>query len=263
MSNDGCKNHLVIGDKTFSNRLFLGSGKFPNLETMQKTLNESKCEMVTIALHRADINNPESNKNNILNFIDKNIFILPNTAGANTSDEAIRLAKLAYAAGLPKWIKLEVHPDKKYLLPDPIGTLKAAEVLVKEGWTVLPYINADPALARHLEDVGVSAIMPLGSPIGSEQGIKTKDFIKIIIEQSKIPVIVDAGLGMPSHACEAMEMGADAVLVNTAISIAKDPVNFAIAFKNATSAGHLAYLSNSKVDKSSQAIATSPQSILS
>ena len=179
---------------------------------------------------------------NILEFIDpEKYLLLPNTSGAMNAEEAVRLARLAAAAGLPKWVKLEIHPDPTYLLPDPIETLKAAEILVKEGFTVLPYINADPVLAKRLQDVGTATVMPLGAPIGSNRGVVTRDQIRIIIEQAIVPVVVDAGLGAPSHAAEAMELGADAVLVNTAIAIASDPVRMAIAFKQAVQAGREAY----------------------
>ena len=177
-----------------------------------------------------------------MNHLDpKKVLILPNTSGARDHLEAVRLAKLAAASGLPKWIKLEVTPEPNYMLPDPIETLKAAEILVKEGFKVMPYINADPILAKRLEEVGCVTVMPLGSPIGSHQGIKTKELIEIIIEQSNVPVVVDAGLGAPSHAAEALEMGADAVLVNTAIAIANDPKKMAEAFKLAVQAGRAAY----------------------
>jgi len=179
---------------------------------------------------------------NILEFIDpKRFLLLPNTSGAMNADEAVRLARLAAAAGLPKWVKLEIHPDPRYLLPDPVETLKAAEVLVKEGFTVLPYINADPVLAKRLQDVGTATVMPLGSPIGSNRGIQTRDQIRIIIEQAVVPVVVDAGLGAPSHASEAMELGADAVLVNTAIAVASDPNRMANAFRMAVEAGRAAF----------------------
>jgi len=166
---------------------------------------------------------------------------LPNTSGAMNAEEAVRLSRLAAAAGLPKWVKLEIHPDPRYLLPDPIETLKAAEILIKEGFTVLPYINADPVLAKRLQDVGAATVMPLGSPIGSNRGIQTRDQIRIIIEQAIVPVVVDAGLGAPSHAAEAMEMGADAVLINTAIAVSDNPNRMAVAFKMAVEAGRAAF----------------------
>ncbi len=198
--------------------------------------------MVTVALRRADLSGKKDPFANILEYLEpQKYLLLPNTSGAMNADEAVRLAHLARAAGLPNWIKLEIHPDPRYLLPDPVETLKAAEILAKEGFVVLPYINADPVLAKRLQDVGVAAVMPLGSPIGSNRGIMTRDQIQIIIEQATVPVVVDAGLGAPSHAAEAMEMGADAVLVNTAIAIANDPCRMAVAFKQAVEAGRAAF----------------------
>jgi thiazole synthase len=233
---------LVIAGKTFSSRLILGTGKFSAPEAMRTALAASGTEMVTVALRRADLSGKKDPFANILEFIDPKIYLLlPNTSGAMNAEEAVRLAKLAVAAGLPKWVKLEIHPDPRYLLPDPIETFKAAEVLVKEGFTVLPYINADPVLAKRLQEVGCATVMPLGSPIGSNRGIQTRDQIRIIIEQATVPVVVDAGIGAPSHAAEAMEIGADAVLVNTAIAVASDPNRMAIAFKTAVEAGRTAY----------------------
>src|ERR1700733_12125644 len=233
---------LVIAGREFRSRLILGTGKFPSPEAMRDALAASGTEMVTVALRRADLSGKNDPFANILEFIDpKNYLLLPNTSGAMNADEAVRLARLAVAAGLPKWVKLEIHPDPRYLLPDPIETFKAAEILVKEGFTVLPYINADPVLAKRLQDIGVATVMPLGSPIGSNRGVQTRDQIRIIIEQATVPVVVDAGLGAPSHAAEAMEMGADAVLVNTAIAVAADPVRMAEAFKAAVEAGRAAY----------------------
>ena len=209
---------------------------------MRDALEASEAEMVTVALRRADLSGRKDPFANILEFIDsKRFLLLPNTSGAMNAEEAVRLARLAAAAGLPKWIKLEIHPDPRYLLPDPVETLKGAEALVKEGFTVLPYINADPVLAKRLQDVGVATVMPLGSPIGSNRGIQTRDQIRIIIEQATVPVVVDAGLGAPSHAAEAMEMGADAVLVNTAIAVASHPNRMARAFKLAVEAGRAAW----------------------
>jgi thiazole synthase len=193
-------------------------------------------------LRRADLSGQHDPFANILEFIDpKRYLILPNTSGAMNAEEAVRLARLARTAGLPNWIKLEIHPDPRYLLPDPVETLKAAELLVQEGFVVLPYINADPVLAKRLQEVGAATVMPLGSPIGSNRGIQTCDQIRIIIEQATVPVVVDAGLGAPSHAAEAMEMGADAALVNTAIAVAGDPVRMAVAFKMAIEAGRAAF----------------------
>ncbi|KAF0176729.1 MAG: thiamine biosynthesis ThiG [Limisphaerales bacterium] len=233
---------LVIAGREFRSRLILGTGKFPSPAAMRDALAASGTEMVTVALRRADLSGQKDPFANILEFIDpKRYLLLPNTSGAMNAEEAIRLARLAVAAGLPKWVKLEIHPDPRYLLPDPIETLKAAEVLVKEGFTVLPYINADPVLAKRLQEVGCATVMPLGSPIGSNRGLQTRDQLRIIIEQATVPVVVDAGIGAPSHAAEAMELGADAVLVNTAIAIAGDANRMAVAFKQAVEAGRAAF----------------------
>ncbi len=230
---------LKIADKEFSSRLLIGTGKFPSHEVMRRSLDASGGEIVTVALRRVDFTSPAFD---ILNFIDRGRYlILPNTSGARTADEAVTLARLADEAGLGKWIKLEVVPEPRYLLPDPVETLRAAETLVREGFVVLPYMNADPILAKRLEEVGTAAVMPLGSPIGSNRGLRTRDSLKIIIEQAQVPVVVDAGLGVPSHAAEAMEMGADAVLVNTAIAIADDPVVMARAFRLGVDAGRAAF----------------------
>src|ERR1700761_5925152 len=208
---------LKIADREFTSRLLVGTGKFASNELMRDALIASGTELVTVALRRADLSGKHDPFANILDFVDpKRFLILPNTSGARNAQEAVRLARLAVAAGLPNWLKLEIHPDPRYLLPDPIETLKAAETLVKEGFTVLPYINADPVLAKRLEDVGTATVMPLGSPIGSNRGLETRAQLEIIIEQATVPVIVDAGLGAPSHATAAMELGADGVLVNTA-----------------------------------------------
>jgi thiazole synthase len=233
---------LIIAGRSFDSRLFLGTGKFPSNVAMRDALVASSTQIVTVALRRADLTGKHDPYANILEYIDpEKYLLLPNTSGAMNAEEAVRLARLAAAAGLPKWIKLEIHPDPTYLLPDPIETLKAAEILVKEGFTVLPYINADPVLAKRLQEVGTATVMPLGAPIGSNRGLVTRDQIRIIIEQATVPVIVDAGLGAPSHAAEAMELGADAVLVNTAIAIASDPTRMALAFKMAVEAGRHAY----------------------
>jgi len=233
---------LTIAGRTFSSRLFLGTGKFPSNEAMRDALSASGTQIVTVALRRADLTGTHDPYANILDFIDpEKYLILPNTSGAMNAEEAVRLARLAAAAGLPKWVKLEIHPDPTYLLPDPIETLKAAEILVKEGFTVLPYINADPVLAKRLQEAGTATVMPLGAPIGSNRGIATRDQIRIIIEQAIVPVVVDAGIGAPSHAAEAMELGADAVLVNTAIAIAADSTRMAVAFKMAVEAGRSAF----------------------
>jgi len=209
---------------------------------MRQALEASGTEIVTVALRRADLSGKKDPFANILEFIDgERYLLLPNTSGAMNAAEAVRLARLAVAAGLPRWIKLEIHPDPRYLLPDPVETLKAAETLVGEGFTVLPYINADPVLPRRLQDAGTATVMPLGSPIGSNRGLQTRDQLRIIIEQATVPVVVDAGIGAPSHAAEAMELGADAVLVNTAIAVSHDPNRMAIAFKMAVDAGRAAY----------------------
>ena len=231
---------LTIGGKSFDSRLLMGTGKFRSSVEMVAALESSGTKIVTVALRRVDINDPQDH---ILGHVDPERFlILPNTSGARTAEEAVKLAKLARAAGVSDWVKLEVTPEPRYLLPDPVETLKAAEVLVKEGFTVLPYINADPILAKRLEDVGCATVMPLGSPIGSNQGIRTKESIGIIIEQANIPVVVDAGLGAPSHAAFALEMGADAVLVNTAIAVATEPATMADAFRQGVEAGRSAFL---------------------
>ena len=232
---------LVIAGREFSSRLLLGTGKFGSNELMRDALEASGTEIVTVALRRADLSGTHDPFADILDFIDaEKYLLLPNTSGAMNADEAVRLARLAATAGLPKWVKLEIHPDPQYLLPDPIETLRATEILAKEGFTVLPYINADPVLAKRLEDAGAATVMPLGSPIGSNRGLETRGQIAIIIEQARVPVIVDAGIGAPSHAAEALELGADAVLVNTAIAVAEDPVRMARAFQMAVEAGRAA-----------------------
>src|SRR5580704_10245285 len=249
---------LTIAGRAFRSRLFLGTGKFSSPEAMRDALAASGTGIVTVALRRADLSGRKDPFANILEFIDPTKYLLlPNTSGAMNAEEAVRLARLAVAAGLPKWVKLEIHPDPRYLLPDPIETFHAAEILVKEGFTVLPYINADPVLAKRLQDIGVATVMPLGSPIGSNRGVQTRDQIRIIIEQATVPVVVDAGLGAPSHAAEAMEMGADAVLVNTAIAVATDPNKMAGAFKMAVEAGRTAFESGLGAP-SNVASATSP-----
>ena len=231
---------LIIAGRSFTSRLFLGTGKFSSHQIMSEAIAASGTEVVTVALRRMDLNNPQDD---LLSAIDTSrVLLLPNTSGARDAAEAVRLARLSRAAGCGNWVKLEVTPDPHYLLPDPIETLKAAEILVKDNFIVLPYISADPVLAKHLEEAGTAAVMPLGSPIGSKQGLKTRDSIGIIIEMANCPVVVDAGLGAPSHAAEAMEMGADAVLVNTAIAVANDPVTMAIAFKHGVWGGRQAFL---------------------
>src|SRR5215207_2177900 len=231
-----------IAGREFRSRLMIGTGKFSAPEAMREALAASATEIVTVALRRADLSGKRDPFANILEFIDADKYLLlPNTSGAMNAEEAVRLARLAAAAGLPKWVKLEIHPDPRYLLPDPVETLKAAEILVKEGFTVLPYINADPVLAKRLQEAGTATVMPLGAPIGSNRGVTTRKQIEIIIEQASVPVIVDAGIGAPSQAAEAMEMGASAVLVNTAIAVAADPSRMAVAFKQAVEAGREAY----------------------
>ena len=249
---------LVIAGREFRSRLLVGTGKFPSPEAMRDALVSSGTEIVTVALRRADLTGKKDPFANILEFIDPGRYLLlPNTSGAMNSEEAVRLARLAAAAGLPKWVKLEIHPDPRYLLPDPIETLAAATQLVREGFTVLPYINADPVLAKRLQEVGTATVMPLGSPIGSNRGLQTRDQIRIILEQATVPVVVDAGLGAPSHAAEAMELGADAVLVNTAIAVAADPNRMAVAFRMAVEAGRAAY-ETGLAGSQSTASATSP-----
>ena len=246
---------LKIADKEFTSRLFVGTGKFASNEIMAKAIEASGTQMVTVALRRVDIQNENDN---MLAAVDRQKHqLLPNTSGARDAEEAVRLSRLARAASGINWVKLEVTPDPYYLLPDGQETLKAAEILVKDGFVVLPYINADPILAKKLQDAGCATVMPLASPIGSNQGIKTKASIEIIIEQATVPVVVDAGLGAPSHAAEAMEMGADAVLVNTAIATATDPVQMARAFKIATEAGRIAY-ETGLAPKQKSASASSP-----
>ncbi len=229
---------LTINGVALRSRLLVGTGKFSSPQAMAAAVEASGTELVTVALRRVDLNNPHDATLEALDF--SKYRLLPNTSGARTAEEAVRLAKMARAATRTNWVKLEVTPDPNYLLPDPVETLKAAEVLVAGGFVVLPYINADPILARRLEDVGCATVMPLGSPIGSNRGLRTRDQLGIIIEQATVPVVVDAGLGMPSHAAEAIEMGADAVLINTAIAVAADPVRMARAFKAAVEAAELA-----------------------
>jgi thiazole synthase len=251
MNND----QLVMGDKIFTSRLFTGTGKFNDQQTMVDALKASKSELVTMALKRVDMAHRDDD---ILAPLIKNgMNLLPNTSGARNAKEAVFAAELAREALQTNWVKLEIHPDPKYLLPDPIETLKAAEMLANKGFIVLPYVHADPVLCKHLESAGCAAVMPLGAPIGSNKGIKTAEFLDIIIEQATIPVVVDAGLGSPSHAALAMEMGADAVLVNTAIAVAGNPVAMSEAFAKAVQAGRQAYLAGLG-GQSTQAVASSP-----
>ncbi|WP_159019763.1 thiazole synthase [Algibacter sp. L3A6] len=230
---------LQIADKTFSSRLFTGTGKFSSSALMKSALLASESELITVALKRVDVQDKDDD---ILSHLDHpRINLLPNTSGVRNAKEAVFAAQLSREALESNWIKLEIHPDPKYLLPDPIETLKAAEELVKLGFVVMPYIHADPVLCKRLEEVGVQCVMPLGAPIGSNKGLKTQDFLEIIIDQSNVPVIVDAGIGAPSHAAYAMELGADAVLVNTAIAVSQDPTTMAIAFKLAVESGRMAH----------------------
>ena len=232
--------NLIIANRTFRSRLMVGTGKFSSNAAMVAAMEGSGCEIVTVALRRVDVDNPHDS---ILAHIDREKYLLlPNTSGARDAEEAVRLARLARAAGCEPWVKLEVTPDPFYLLPDPIETLKAAEILVKDGFVVLPYINADPVLAKRLQEAGTATVMPLGAPIGTNKGVRTRDSIAIIIEQAIVPVVVDAGLGAPSHAAEAMEMGADAVLVNTAFAVARDPGRMGMAFRKGVEAGREGYL---------------------
>jgi len=246
---------LKIGDKIFSSRLFLGTGKFSNNTAMSEAIKASGSELVTVALKRVDL---KESKDGLIETIQSNhVNLLPNTSGVRNAKEAILAAELAREALQTNWLKLEIHPDPRYLLPDPIETLKACEELAKKGFIILPYIPADPVLCKHLENAGTAAVMPLGAPIGSNQGLQTLGMLEIIIEQSNVPVIIDAGLGAPSHAAHAMEIGADAVLVNTAIAVAGNPSEMAIAFKMAVQAGRMAY--NAKLgNKNKGAIASSP-----
>lgn len=230
---------LKIGDTLFKSRLFTGTGKFKSGEIMRDALLASESQLVTVALKRADL---KGKSDDILKYLPKDRFkLLPNTSGVRNAKEAVFASKMAREALETNWVKLEIHPDPKYLMPDPVETLKAAEELVKDNFIVLPYIHADPVLCKRLEDVGVAAVMPLGSPIGSNQGLLSKRFLEIIIEQSNVPVVIDAGIGSPSQAAEAMELGADAVLINTAMAVSKDPVKIAWAFKLAVEAGRAAY----------------------
>lgn len=250
---------LILGGLELPSRLFVGTGKFASSHVMAEAISKCGASLATVALKRADLSGKHDENADIVEHLDASKYlIVPNTSGAMNAEEAVRIARLGAAAGLSNFIKLEVHPDPNYLLPDPVETLKATEILAKEGFKVLAYMNADPALAARLQDAGVAAVMPLGAPIGSNRGIKTRELIEIIIEQAKVPVVVDAGIGLPSHAAEAMEMGADAVLINTAIAIASDPVKMACAFADAVKAGRTAYLLGASEGASARASATSP-----
>jgi thiazole synthase len=247
---------LVIAGQELRSRLFLGTGKYRSDEEMLASLEASGCELVTVALRRLDLDDPS--RKTILDVIDwKRYRILPNTAGCQTAEEAVRIARLARSMGLSDWVKLEVIPDPRYLLPDPEETLKAARILVKENFAVLPYINADPILARKLEEIGTVTVMPLGSPIGSGQGLQTLAQIRLIIENARVPVVVDAGIGVPSDAAQAMELGADAVLVNSAVAVANRPALMAEAIRLGVEAGRLAFTAG-RMPRRDEAIASSP-----
>jgi thiazole synthase len=254
--NTADRDPLVIADRSFGSRLIVGTGKFGSHQVMRDALEASGTEMVTVALRRVDLE--ATGGPDILEFIDRERFLLlPNTSGAVDAEEAVRIARLARTAGLPTWIKLEVTPEPRYLLPDPSETLRAAELLVADGFTVLPYVNADPVLAKRLEEAGCATVMPLGSWIGSNKGLRTRDAVQIIVEQATVPVVVDAGLGAPSHAAEAMELGVDAVLVNTAIAVAGDPVEMARAFRLGVDAGRRAFVAG-RAPERERAEASSP-----
>lgn len=248
--------NLVIGNREFNSRLFVGTGKFASNELMLQAILASESEMITVAMKRIDMEHEE--EDDMLQHINRErVQFLPNTSGVRNAEEAVLAAKLARDCFGTNFLKLEIHPDPKYLLPDPIETLKATEILAKEGFHVLPYIQADPVLCKRLEEVGTAAVMPLGAPIGTNKGLKTRDLLEIIIAESRVPVVIDAGLGAPSHAAEAMEMGADAVLVNTAIAVAGNPVEMARAFKMAVEAGRKGYLAGLG-SQSFHAVASSP-----
>lgn len=247
---------LIIGGREFNSRLFVGTGKFSSNELMLQAILASESEMITVAMKRIDMEHEE--EDDMLQHINRErVQFLPNTSGVRNAEEAVLAAKLARDCFGTNFLKLEIHPDPKYLLPDPIETLKATEILAKEGFYVLPYIQADPVLCKRLEEVGTAAVMPLGAPIGTNKGLKTRDLLEIIIAESRVPVVIDAGLGAPSHAAEAMEMGADAVLVNTAIAVAGNPVEMAQAFKMAVEAGRKGYLAGLG-SQSFHAVASSP-----
>ena len=247
---------LEIGGRKFASRLFVGTGKFPNPELMLEAIKASGSEMITVAMKRINLMN-EATDDMLIHINREHVQFLPNTSGVRNADEAIFAARMSREIFGTNFIKLEIHPDPRYLLPDPVETLKATEVLAKEGFVVLPYIQADPVLCKLLEEAGTAVVMPLGAPIGTNKGLATRTMLEIIIEQSNVPVVIDAGLGLPSHAADAMEMGADAVLVNTAIAVAKDPVRMARAFKAGVEAGREAFLAGAagKVDS---AVASSP-----
>lgn len=245
---------LMIGGKSLASRLFLGTGKFSDYLLIPEVVKAAGSQVVTVALRRVDFNNPGEN---MLQYLPENIILMPNTSGARNADEAVRIARIARAAGCGDWIKVEVINDQKYLLPDNFETLKAVETLVKEGFIVLPYMSPDLAAARRMAEAGAAAVMPLGAPIGTNRGLKTRELVQIMISEIDLPVIVDAGIGRPSEAAEAMELGAAAVLVNTAVATAGDPVAMARAFGLAVRAGRLAYLSGPGMAKA-HAEASSP-----
>lgn len=250
---------LIIGGEEFSSRLFLGTGKFDSAETMSRAIAASGTEMVTVAMKRVRLGDRDDEM--LAGVRRERVRVLPNTSGVRDAEEAVFAARMAREAFGTNWLKLEIHPDPRYLLPDSTETLKATEALAKLGFVVLPYCQADPVLCRRLEEAGAAAVMPLGAPIGTNKGLRTRDFLKIIIEQAGVPVVVDAGIGAPSHAAEAMELGADACLVNTAIAVAGDPVAMAKAFAQATQAGRAAYeagLAASVPAEDMTAIASSP-----
>ncbi len=231
---------LVIGGRKFNSRLFIGTGKFGAGDIMSRAVRASGTELVTVALRRVELSGGEKDDDLLGRLDSESVLIVPNTSGARTAEEAVRIARLARAAGGYEWVKIEVVPDPDYLLPDGPETLKATEVLAAEGFNVMPYVNADPVLCLRLVEAGAVTVMPLGAPIGTNRGLRTRDMLEIIIEQATIPVVVDAGLGKPSHAADAIEMGADAVLVNTAVATAGDPVGMAQAFARAVSSAELA-----------------------
>jgi thiazole synthase len=241
------QDELVIAGRSFGSRLLLGTGKYADYTQMAAAVAASGAELVTIAVRLVDLE--ATGADDITAYLPDEVLLLPNTSGAATADEAVRIARLARAGGLPDWIKLEVIPDRRNLLPDPLGTLQAAETLVADGFTVLPYMFPDPVLARQLEEVGCATVMPLASPIGSGRGLKLLESIRIIVEEAGVPVVVDAGLGAPSEAAAALELGADAVLVNTAVARAADPVAMATAFRLAVEAGRLGYLAGAMEER--------------
>ena len=248
---------LIIAGKEFSSRLFLGTGKFDSNEKMSQAIEASGTEMVTIAMKRVELVDSEDDM--LRHVVRPGLQLLPNTSGVRNAEEAVFAAQMAREAFGTNWLKLEIHPDPRYLLPDSVETLKATEQLVKLGFVVLPYCQADPTLCKHLEEAGAATVMPLGAPIGTNKGLRTRDFLQIIIEQATVPVVVDAGIGAPSHAAEAMELGADACLVNTAIAVAGDPVAMAVAFRQAVEAGRTAYEAGlGAVTDSMEAEASSP-----